>query len=299
MSTSVIHRLTVRFKDMPKKYYDLTKPGIIYGNLMTTAAGFLFASHFHIYLKLMLGVMSGVALVIASACVFNNIIDRDIDKKMDRTKKRALVSGDISLGNALIFATLLGMVGFFVLAAATNLLTVIVGLIGFVDYIVLYGYAKRRSPWGTLVGSISGAMPVVAGYVAIINRFDMGAWLLFLILATWQMPHFFAIAIRRYDDYERAKLPVLPVIRGVYRTKIRMILYILAFITSCVALTIEGYTGILFALVMGSLGIVWLYKGLKGFQDKNERNWAKRMFLFSLVIILVLSIMLPLGTLLP
>ncbi len=284
---------------MLNKYYDLTKPGIIYGNLMTATAGFLLASHVHIYLRLLLGALGGIALTIASACVINNYLDREIDKKMDRTKKRALVSGEISVRGALIYAGLLGAAGFMALALYTNWLTVLVGLIGFVDYVVLYGYAKRHSPWGTLVGSVSGAMPMVAGYTAVSNSFDSGALWLFLAMIFWQMPHFFAIAIRRFDDYRRAGLPVLPVAKGTHRTKVHMMLYITAFMLACFMLTVEGYTGLFFALIMGGLCIAWLRSGLNGFDHADEKQWARRMFLFSLLILMSLSVMLPLGTLLP
>lgn len=284
---------------MPKKYYDLTKPGIIYGNLMTAAAGLLLASHVHIYTRLLLGALSGIALIIASACVFNNYLDRGIDKKMDRTKSRALASGDIPTRNAIIFATLLGFVGFIVLAKTTNPLTVVIGAVGYIDYVILYGYAKRHSSWGTLVGSVSGAMPVVAGYTAVTNRFDSGAVILFLILVCWQMPHFFAIALRRFDDYKRAGLPVLPVKKGFSVTKTRTLLYITSFMVACAMLTVMGYTGYIFLLVMAGLGVTWLRLGIINYRKKDDVAWGKRMFLFSLIIIMSLSVMLPLGALLP
>src|SRR5438045_3403992 len=111
---------------MLKQYYQLTKPGIIYGNLVTTAAGFLLASTHvrHFYIWLFTSTMIGTALVIASACVFNNYLDRGLDAKMARTKNRALVRGQLSAGNALGYATLLGIYGFYILAIDTNRLTV-------------------------------------------------------------------------------------------------------------------------------------------------------------------------------
>src|SRR3981189_1142404 len=101
---------------------------------------------------------------------------------MTRTKKRALVSGLISGRNALIYATILGLIGFSLLVFHTNLLTAFIGFIGFFVYIVLYGISKRRSIHGTIVGSIAGAVPPVVGYLAVTNNFDSGAFLLFLIL---------------------------------------------------------------------------------------------------------------------
>jgi len=204
-----------------KAYYRLTKPGIIYGNLLTAAAGFLFASKWHIVPGLFAATLAGTSLVIAAACVYNNYIDRNIDKRMARTKKRALVQGTISGKHALIFATMLGVLGFALLLAYTNTLVTVIGVIAFIDYVVLYGISKRRSVYGTIVGSISGAAPIVAGYVAVTNQFDLGALLLFFILVYWQMPHFYGIAMYRFDDYKAAGIPVLPVQKGMARGRDR------------------------------------------------------------------------------
>ncbi|MDE2589744.1 MAG: heme o synthase, partial [Patescibacteria group bacterium] len=193
-----------------KTYYLLTKPGIIYGNTITTVAGFLLASQGKIYFGLFMATLFGVSFVIASACVINNYLDRKIDKKMARTQKRALVTHAISPSHALVFATILGILGFLDLVVFTNGITFMIGLIGYIDYIVLYGLSKRKSIYGTLVGSISGATPIAAGYTAVTNRFDIAALLLFLIMVFWQMPHFYAIAIYRLKDYVAAGIPVLP-----------------------------------------------------------------------------------------
>jgi protoheme IX farnesyltransferase len=283
-----------------KPYYTLTKPGIIYGNILTAAAGFLLASKGHISFWLLIATLGGMSAVIASACVFNNYIDRDIDQRMDRTKKRALVSGVISGQNALIYATLLGVIGFVVLTLFVNSLVVSIGLIAFVDYIILYGIAKRRSVHGTLVGAIAGAAPIVAGYCAVTDHFNGAALLLFLILACWQMPHFYAIAMYRFNDYKAADLPILPVKRGLKITKIQIVLYVIAFGVATTLLTIFGYTGYVYLVIMLLLSLAWLRLGLKGLHKGNDdKLWARKMFFFSLIIILSLSVMLSFNFLLP
>jgi protoheme IX farnesyltransferase len=282
-----------------KTYYALTKPGIIYGNALTATAGFLLASKGHIDFWLLLAAVAGTSLVIASACVFNNYIDRGIDAKMARTSKRALVSGLVSGRNAIIYAILLGVAGFALLAVYTNFLVVTIGLVALFDYVVLYGLAKRRSVHGTLVGSIAGAAPVVAGYCAVTDRFDGGAVILFLVLALWQMPHFYAIAMYRFDDYKAASLPVLPVKKGMKAAKIQILLYIVGFIAATSLLTGFGYTGYAYLVVMIGFGLAWLRLGIKGFKTANDKRWARKMFFFSLVIILVLSVMLSVGPVLP
>jgi len=282
-----------------KTYYHLTKPGIIYGNALTATAGFLLASKGHVKVWLLIATIMGTSLVIASACVFNNYIDRGIDKKMARTNKRALVSGLVTGQNAVIYATLLGVAGFLILAVYVNLLVVGIGLAALLDYVVLYGIAKRRSVHGTLVGSVAGAAPVVAGYCAVTDRLDGGALILFLILAVWQMPHFYAIAMYRFDDYSAAGLPVLPNKKGMKNAKLQILLYITAFIIATVLLTVFGYTGYTSLVVMALLGVAWLWLGMQGFKASDDKLWARKMFFFSLVIILSLSIMMSVGPLLP
>lgn len=281
---------------MIKTYYSLTKSGLVYGNVITVAAGFLLASRGTINLWLFLATLIGMSFVIASGCVFNNYIDRDIDVKMERTKDRALVKGLISSHGAIIFGIILGLVGFLVLALYTNILTVSVALAGFFVYIVLYSlWAKRNSVYGSLIGSISGATPPLVGYCAVSNHFDGGAVILFLILVLWQMPHFYAIAIRRYDEYAAAGIPVLPVKKGIRATKIQMLLYIIAFIVAALMLTVFGYTGYLYFTGVALLGVVWLFLCIKGFRTNDDKRWARKMFLFSLVVILGFSVLVAIG----
>jgi protoheme IX farnesyltransferase len=283
---------------MLKDYYRLTKPGIIYGNVITATAGFLLGSNGSIHFVRLVAVLAGTALVIASACVINNYIDRDIDAKMARTKKRALVSGAITGSRALMYAAVLGIVGFAILIAYTNALTVCIGAVGFIDYVIFYTWSKRHTTFATLVGSISGAMPITAGYVAATNAFDTGALLVFIVLAVWQMPHFYAIALFRQDDYAAAHIPVLPIVQGIRRTKIHILLYIAVFGAAVIALTICNITGYVFLIVMLPLVGIWFWRGLQGFAIKDSKRWARKMFLFSLVILLALSVLLSVDTLL-
>ena len=230
--------------------------------------------------------LTGVSLVMASACVFNNYIDRDIDDVMARTKGRALVTGEISERNALLYATVLGVIGVLLLAFLANALAAVVALFGHVAYVVLYGYAKRKTVHGTVVGSISGAIPPAVGYTAVTNNIDGLAVLLFLVLVFWQMPHFYAIAIFRLRDYKAASIPVLPVVKGIYHTKVEMLAYIFGFIFVAVSLTTLGYTGYTYLAVILLLGARWLQLALQGFSAKDDALWARQLFKFSLYVLL-------------
>jgi protoheme IX farnesyltransferase len=275
-------------------YYLLTKPGIILGNLITLAAGFLLASKDRVDPWLFLATLMGLAFIIASACVFNNYIDRQVDRKMERTKHRPLAAGLISGTNAIIFAIALGVIGNLILFLYTNLLTVLVAGIGFFVYVVLYSIWKCHTIYGTAIGSIAGAIPPVVGYCAASNHFDAGAMILFMMLVLWQMPHFFAIAMYHFEDYAAANIPVLPVIKGSLRTKVHMVLYIVGFILTAALLTFFNYTGYLYLTVTITLSLLWLALCLQGFKSHNDQQWGRLMFQLSLVIITAICFVIPL-----
>lgn len=267
-------------------YYLLTKPGIILGNLLTVAAGFFLASKGTFNFTLFLAVLSGLTLIIASACVFNNYIDRDTDKKMARTKERALVTGTVKLKNALFFGTLLAVAGNVILLLFTNTLTAAIADIGFGIYVFLYSIWKSRTIYATAIGSLAGAIPPVAGYCAAGNRLDSGALILFVIMVLWQMPHFFSIAIVHLQDYKAAGLPVLPIEKGLHQTKIRMTLYIAAFIPAACLLTVFRFTGYMYVILATGFALAWFLLCLKGFRTTDTDNWSKNMFRLSLLVIM-------------
>jgi protoheme IX farnesyltransferase len=277
----------------------LTKPGIIYGNLVTAFAGFLLACKWRVDISLLLATLGGISLVIASACAFNNYIDRDIDKKMSRTKKRALAAGDISGQAVLVFASVLGLIGFLILATFTNRLVVAVNLFAIFSYVVLYGIAKRRTVHGTLVGSIPGAIPPVAAYLAITNHFDTATAILFFILVTWQMPHFYAIALYRYNDYKAAGLPVIAIKRGKDATKQQIMAYVFTFSIVCTLLSGYGYTGLIYLLGVVLVGGWWFWQGAINYRRLDYKSWGKKMFASSLVVNLSISLLIAFGAVLP
>jgi protoheme IX farnesyltransferase len=282
-----------------KQYYELAKPERTFANIITASAGFLLASRWHIHVWLFIATLVGTSLVIASACALNNYIDRGIDVKMARTKNRALVKGTISPKHAIIYVAILGLAGFLILALYVNLLVVVLGLVAYFDYVVLYGIAKRRSIYGTITGSVSGAMSIVAGYCAVSGHIDSAAIILFLILTFWQMPHFFAIAIYRRDDYKAAGIPVWPVKKGVRSTKVQILLYTVVFVIATTLLTIYGYTGYVYLAVMLLLGAYWLQRAIQGFKASDNVRWARGMFGVSLIVLLAFCAILSVGALLP
>lgn len=275
-----------------KDYLLLTKPGIIMGNLIAASSGFFLASRGNIDVALLVFVLLGTSLVIASGCVLNNAIDRDIDCKMNRTKNRALASGRLSVATAVVYGLLLGFLGFATLILQTNWVAVFFAALGFVVYVGLYSLRyKRSSVYGTLIGSLSGACPPVIGYVAVTNQFDIGAAILLLTFCLWQIPHSYAIAIYRFEDYRAAKIPVFPIEQGIQAARRHMIAYIIGFAIAALMLTYHGYVGNLYALIMGGCSLYWLYLAKIGYQPENERQWARKLFVFSIVIIVAFSVL--------
>lgn len=265
---------------------------------MIAVSGYLLAAAYgrHFQFKTLLGLMVGITLVIASACVFNNYLDRNLDKKMARTKRRALASGKISPAAALAYGLLLGVLGFLTLVLLTNPTVVWLDAIAYFVYIVVYDIAKRLSAFGTLVGTIPGAIPPVAGYAAL-NRLDGAALLLFVIMVFWQLAHFYAIALYRQKEYAAAAVPVMPIRYGAAATKYQIMASIVLFTASGLGLWILGYTGVIFAVLLLSLSVYWFRSGL--IDRRDEAAWGRAMFLKSLLLLVSLAVLLPLGALLP
>jgi protoheme IX farnesyltransferase len=285
---------------MIKNYIFVTKPGLIFGNLITAAGGFLLASKGCIDIARLLGTVTGISLVVASGCVFNNCIDRDMDRKMARTRNRVLAKGLMSPKTAVYYASVLGTAGITLLWGSTNMLCSGIVLLGFVIYVVVYSlYLKRNSIYSTLIGSLAGAAPPLAGYCAAGNRFDMGAVILLAIFSLWQIPHSYAIAIFRSDDYTAAAIPVLPVKQGMPAAKRHILGYMLAFIGATLALTFVGYTGYAYFAVAVTMGLCWLYMAWTGYRTSDDRIWAKKLFVFSILSITVLSVMMAIDFKIP
>ncbi len=272
------------------KFFEVTKPGIIFGNVVTVSGGFFLGSLHHFNVWLFLCTLLGMSLVVACGCVLNNIIDRDIDPLMDRTKHRALVQKKIALPIAFAYALILGVAGFAIFYFGTNLLALSVAAIGLFVYVIVYSlFWKRRSTLGTTIGGIAGAVPPVVGYCAATQQFNSAAVILFLILFFWQMPHFYAISIYRLKDFAAAGIPILPLKKSIPYTKICILLYIIAFTIVAILPTLFGYIGWTYFSIALLLGLIWLGLGLKGFKTQDDRRWARKMFLFSILNITLLS----------
>jgi|APSaa5957512535_1039671.scaffolds.fasta_scaffold70375_2 heme o synthase len=291
-----------------KHLISLTKPGIIAGNLVAVVAGCCLALHAAPYApyapyavfdySVLIFTVIGICLVMASGCVFNNCIDRDIDALMARTCKRVMVTKLIHPCIALTYGTLLGITGLVLLYLQVNSLAALIALFGWVFYVVVYSlWFKRSSIYGTHIGSISGAIPPVVGYISVTGQLDLAAALLFAMLSLWQMPHSFAIAIFRLKDYQAANIAVLPVKLSMLVTKINMLAYVSAFVAVSLSFSLFGYTGVVYSSIAAILGIAWIYLACLGFVTQDNIIWARKMFIISIAVLMSLCLTIILSAL--
>ncbi|WP_019423798.1 heme o synthase [Paenibacillus sp. OSY-SE] len=280
-----------------REFILLTKPGIIRSNLLATFAGFWVAAKWDIPWMTLLWVLAGTTLVMASSCVFNNYFDRDFDMKMERTRNRALPTGRLQPQVVLWYAIGLGIAGLLCLFLLINPLAGWLGLIGMFVYDVVYTlWLKRTSTWSTSVGGISGAMPPVIGYVAVTGYVDIGAVLFFAVLFLWQPPHFWALGIRRVEEYRAAGYPLLPVVKGIKRTKWQMIPYVALLLPVSWLFYAYGYVSLIYGIAGTVINLIWLYLCIAGLRSNNDEVWAKRNFIFSINALMLHLIILILDT---
>lgn len=262
----------------------MIKPGIVIGNAYHVLAGIFLAYQFDWSWATAGGVLVGTSALIASACVANNYFDRHQDARMDRTKNRPLANGSISLFSAVVFAGLLLIGGLALLHLTTNTLTVILGLIAYISYAFVYTYMKRITAYNTIVGTLPGALPGVAGYVAFSGQLDWMAWLIFIVLAIWQLPHFYAIAIRRRQEYEATEFKFITNSLGKrqmwWLINSLIVAYGIAFV--CLGLLTMHWALVLVIWLACSW---WIWLSIQ--QPTDYTVWAKRVFGGSLVLMMV------------
>lgn len=278
-------------------WIQLTKPRILQLNLFAAFGGYWLASKWMVEWSLLLWTLLGTALTMASSCVINNIWDYKLDQKMNRTKERPLATGRLKTKDVLLYALTLGIAGEFILFWKVSVLCGWLGLMGMLVYIVIYTmWLKRTSTWSTSIGGISGAMPPVIGYCAYTNEVDVGALLLFSLMFLWQPAHFWSLAIRRVEEYRAAGFPLLPVLKGIGRTKLQMIPYVALLFPTVILLYMYDYTGAVFLIVSLLAGIVWLWHTLRGRTAVDTERWAKTNFLISVNYLMVVFFILILDT---
>ncbi|WP_343155083.1 heme o synthase [Buchnera aphidicola (Kurisakia onigurumii)] len=274
-----------------KKYLNLIKPGIVFGNYFSFLGGFFLASKENINLFLLYISSIGVILIIISGCIFNNIIDSDIDRMITRTKNRVLVKKIITIKSAYIFAFFTGCIGLFLLFYYVNNISFFLGCIGLFFYVIVYSFfMKRNSVHSTLIGSISGSIPVSIGYSSVSNKIDLCFLILFLILVFWQLAHFYSISLFRLNDYKIIKIPIFPIVYGIKCTRICIIISIFLFLLFLFFLYINNFINLFCFFTCFIFGILWLMISFFEFFDFYLRSYSRLIFIFSIFIILIFNL---------
>jgi protoheme IX farnesyltransferase len=271
----------------------LTKPGVTRMCLVTTLGGLLLAPVPFSW-PLAIAALVGTAACVGGANAFNMWLEREADARMSRTRRRPLPAGRLHPDQAVRFAWLLAIVGVGVLAIGTNVLTALLGALAIASYVLVYTPLKYRTPLALLIGAVPGAAPPLLGWTAATNSIDAPALVLFAILLVWQIPHFLAIALYRQDDYAKAGIKVVPLVRGVPIAKIQAVAWCMVLVPLSlllVPLGVAGDTYMLVAFLLGSAFLGWSFTGL---DDRAGVRWARGFFLASLVYLPVLTIALVL-----
>ncbi|WP_416148816.1 heme o synthase [Salipaludibacillus sp. HK11] len=277
----------------------LLKLPVLMANVLPVFTGFWLALYytntsFIANIGLFFLVLLGSTFVMGGALVINNWYDVDIDRIMERTKKRPTVTGSMSLQLVLTMGISLTIVGF-VLLFFTSIEASIYAFIGWFTYVFLYTmWAKRRYAFNTVIGSVSGAVTPLIGWAVIDSAFHIVPIILAVIIFIWQMPHTFAIAMRKYEEYRAAKVAMLPVVRGFRVTKWQSFLYVACLIPLPFFLT---SLGMVFIIVATVLNVLWLVMSVYGFFTKDDKLWAKNMFIYSVGYLTLLFVTMVIGTL--
>jgi len=265
------------------QYYKLTKPKVVYLIVFTAMVGMLLAVDGAVPLDIFVFGLLGIGLAAASGAAINHVVDEHIDQIMERTRNRPVASGELSQRAALIFALSIGGIGIMILVLFVNLLTAILTFFSLVGYALIYTmYLKRATPQNIVLGGAAGAAPPLLGWTAVTGQVETEALLLFLIIFIWTPPHFWALAIRRREEYAKADIPMLPVTHGVEFTKIQILLYtILLFVVALMPFVIH-MSGLIYLAGAISLGLGFLYYAIKLYRDKDPNVMAMKTFSYSI-----------------
>ena len=278
-----------------KDYFLLTKPRVISLLLLTTWAAMFIAQPGWPGLWLFLVTGLGLFMSAGSAHVFNNVYDRDIDGRTNRTAGRAIVAGRISVLQAMIYGVVLGVGSFLLLWYYANLLSACMAMAGLLFYVFIYTIWLKRRTWSNIViGGAAGAFPPLVGWTAVTGNLNWLAWLLFAIIFLWTPVHFWALALLIKDDYKENGIPMLPVVKGDYATSVQIIFYAIITIAASLlplvfregnALAANWVYGVAAVLLNGLLMVrcVELYK-------QPDRAHASKLFHYSMIYLALLFI---------
>tara|TARA_S200000501_G_scaffold292934_1_gene278486 strand:- start:25992 stop:26858 length:867 start_codon:yes stop_codon:yes gene_type:complete len=262
-------------------YINLCKPKIVLLLTVTALVGMLLSINFYSNILDGLASLLGFALLAGASAALNQIFDRETDKNMNRTKTRPLASGEISLFSALTFTAILLFVGSSLLLYFSNLLTLLITTFGFIFYSLIYTiYLKWATPQNIVIGGLSGALPPLIGWTAVNNDISLLPLTLVLVIFLWTPPHFWPLAIDRLEEYKKEGVPMMPIAKGVSRTKKEMVVYAILLLAASLAPFFYGLTGYFYLISTTALNLYFIYLCIAYLNDR-ENELSMKIFNFS------------------
>lgn len=275
-----------------RDYIELCKPRVVALMLLTVIVGMYLATPGWVSIFTLSASLIGIGFCAGSAAAINHLVDRRIDGMMLRTKNRPVAHGRIKVSNAMLFAMILGVIGLVVLNYFVNTLTAILTFITIIGYAGIYtGYLKRATPQNIVIGGLAGAAPPLLGWTAVANHIDPEALLLVLIIFIWTPPHFWALAIYRFEDYQHAEIPMLPVTHGIRYTKLNILLYTILLLVVSLLPFIIRMSGCLYFVGALVLGLRFLYWSIVLYRSEKP-TVAMQTFRFSIIYLMLLFVFL-------
>jgi protoheme IX farnesyltransferase len=275
--------------DVWRDYLELCKPRVVMLMLLTVIVGMYLATPGSVSLYTLAATLLGIGLTAGSAAAINHLVDKRIDAIMSRTQKRPVAHGRIAVKDALIFSVVIGSLGLWVLGYFVNILTAVLTFLTLIGYAGIYtGYLKRATPQNIVIGGLAGAAPPLLGWTAVANQLDPQALLLVLIIFTWTPPHFWALAIYRFEDYRHAEIPMLPVTHGIHYTKLNILLYTILLLVVSILPFAVGMSGLFYLVSALTLGARFLYWGGRLYRT-DKAIVAMQTFRFSIIYLLLVD----------
>ena len=271
-------------------YIELIKPKVVLLLVFTAVVGMFLASpNAPDYFKIIISSI-GIGLMASAGAVINHIYDKETDSQMSRTENRPVATGSINEKNAITFAMVLAMIGIMILILFVNYLTALLTFLSLIGYAFVYTVLlKYNTPQNIVIGGASGATPPLLGWVAISNEITINAVCLFLIIFTWTPPHFWALALAKKDEYQKAKVPMLPITHGIKYTKISMAFYLAILWFVSLLPTLTGLSGSLYFWGAHVLMLGFIFLFINSIRVSNKNNYML-VFAYSITYLAALFI---------
>ena len=279
---------TYKTLNLMREFILLTKPRVNLLIMFTAIVGMLLAHNGSLNLEIIFFASLGIGLAASAAAIINQVIDQKIDSIMDRTKFRPLVQGNIKASHAIMFALFLSTSSLFILYLFVNLLTAVLTCISIIIYSLIYSvYLKNLNSQNIVIGGIAGAMPPLLGWTSITNQIDAFPLVLFLIIFLWTPPHFWALAVYKYDDYLKADVPMLPITHGKDFARLHIFLY--SILLFCITLFpyLLGFSGLIYLIGSFTFGVKFVVDSYLLMVLKTD-NRAIELFKYSITYLAVL-----------